>query len=95
MTKSNGSPGYCPVCGYDTIPNIGKYNLCDICYWEDDSIQRDNPDSDVGANNTSLTQARKTYREVGACESRLTGYTRKPTASDERDSEWPYDDLRV
>ncbi len=38
----------CPCCGFYTFehrPN-GSYDLCDVCYWEDDPIQLDDPDFD-------------------------------------------------
>ncbi len=28
----------CPCCGYKTLAGSGNYDLCPICYWEDDSL---------------------------------------------------------
>ena len=35
----------CPCCGYKTFaeqPN-GHYDICEVCFWEDDPIQFDDP----------------------------------------------------
>ena len=58
----------CPCCGYKTFfekPN-GSYDICDVCFWEDDSIQNDSPDYAGGANKPSLRQAQKNFMEFGA-----------------------------
>jgi hypothetical protein len=48
----------CPVCGSRTISAPGEYEICSICDWEDDPVQRDNPDLCGGANKNSLNEAR-------------------------------------
>jgi hypothetical protein len=52
----------CPVCGFYTLPNEeGSYEICDICGWEDDDIQEDDPDYAGGANKQSLNQFREKW----------------------------------
>lgn len=46
----------CPCCGKT---EVGEYDICDNCHWENDPIQRDHPDYDGGANHISLNEARK------------------------------------
>jgi len=61
---------YCECCGYNTLnekPN-GNYQICATCYWEDDPIQRNEPNYEGGANRVSLNQAKKNFAEFGACE---------------------------
>lgn len=87
--------GYCPVCGYRTLPrrpSLVRHEVCPICHWEDDLVQQSRPDSTVGANGVSLAQARVNFRECGAVEPRSSEHTRAPTDDDERDSAWPYDE---
>ena len=71
----------CPVCGYFTFesePN-GTYDICPVCFWEDDPVAYKEPDKNVGgANNVSLEQARINYKEFGASEKDLIKYVRKP-----------------
>jgi len=48
----------CPVCGFETVEeNYGSYMICEVCNWEDDSVQLANPCSKGGANGYSLAQA--------------------------------------
>ena len=51
----------CPVCGQTEFSEIGSYEICDVCGWEDDDYQMRFPDSDGGANHISLNQARQAY----------------------------------
>ncbi len=53
----------CPVCGNLTLDRKRAYEDCDICGWEDDPIQFDDPDLEGGANAESLTQAREAYKK--------------------------------
>jgi hypothetical protein len=80
----------CPCCGYRTLDEKppGSYDICPICFWEDDAVQFDDPDYEGGANEVSLRQAQKNFTEFGACERRLLSHVRNPTEQDERDAEW-------
>ena len=48
----------CPICGEKTLEYIGEFDICDICEWEDDPLQRENPEDRYGANKISLNEAR-------------------------------------
>ena len=64
--KMNYSRKYaCPCCGYYTLEEYRGYEICEICYWEDDPLQAENHHL-YGANNISLEQARENYRSFGA-----------------------------
>ena len=52
----------CPCCGefdFDTPP--GGHDICQICGWEDDGVQFDNPNFKPGANEMSLNEARRIW----------------------------------
>ena len=70
----------CPFCGHKTLNERGGYDLCPVCFWEDDG--QDGHDEDIvrgGPNyHLSLTQARKNYKEYGACEKKHTKNVRPP-----------------
>ncbi|MBQ7651641.1 MAG: hypothetical protein IJS15_11825 [Victivallales bacterium] len=53
----------CPCCGRKVIENPGDYEICPVCGWEDDPTQAQDPDFEGGANELSLNQAKKQYRE--------------------------------
>jgi hypothetical protein len=75
-----GEPYACPCCGYLTLDTRGNYEICNVCFWEDDG--QDDHDADVvrgGPNGPlSLTQARLNYAEIGACEPRMLRNVREP-----------------
>ena len=53
----------CPVCGKHYFDEIGAYEICPVCGWEDDPLQRREPDLKGGANSMSLNEACIAYRE--------------------------------
>jgi len=75
----------CPCCGYKTLDEIGVYSICLICYWEDDPIQRNDPNYLGGANGVSC---QKNYIEFGACEYDMRRYTRAPYNNEIQDPDW-------
>lgn len=46
----------------------GSYEICDVCEWEDDPVQKNDPTYEGGSNTLSLNQARKEWenRRSGA-----------------------------
>jgi len=52
----------CPCCGENTFEDIGEFDICSICKWEDDPLQRDDPNDDMGANTLSLNDYRKQWQ---------------------------------
>ena len=42
------------------------YDICPICFWEDDGVQFADPDYEGGANEESLNAARANFRSLGA-----------------------------
>lgn len=58
----------CPCCGYQTLDNKHEYNICPICFWEDDWWQENNPYLSGGANHVSLYIAQRNFQLFGACE---------------------------
>lgn len=57
----------CPCCGYLTLvePPTGTYDICEVCFWEDDPAQFHRPNYRGGANKPSLNEARETFRQHG------------------------------
>ena len=58
----------CPCCGCYTLEEGGgRYEICEVCGWEDDPAQLRDPDLAGGANDVSLNEARENYLRIGAC----------------------------
>lgn len=84
----------CPCCGYKTRRNeeYGSYDICLICYWEDDASQVEDTDY-IGANPISLRQAQKNFKEFGACDIDMKPYVLTYKTGYELDAKWkPLDD---
>jgi len=80
----------CPCCGYKTLKRNppGTFEICKICFWEDDNFQYKNPDFKRGSNESSLNEARKNFLKIGASCERFLKYVRKPTNKDKKDLSW-------
>ena len=79
----------CPCCGYLTFSEPpGSYEICPVCFWEDDLVQLAFPDMAGGANKCSLIEGQRNFAAFGACERRLIPHARPPRESEQRDSQW-------
>src|SRR5438105_2506033 len=82
------SPYPCPCCGYLVLPEPpGSYEICPICYWEDDIAQLRFVTM-AGANRVNLVQAQHHFRELGASESRFTTHVRPARSDEMREPLW-------
>jgi hypothetical protein len=75
-----GGPYACPCCGFLTLHERGAYDICPVCFWEDDG-QDDSDADDVrgGPNGSlSLSAARASYQLIGACDPRFSANVRRP-----------------
>jgi hypothetical protein len=73
----------CPCCEFKTLDSApGLFDICPVCYWEDDNIQRDDPDYKGGANSISLNEARQNYKKIGAISLEYLMYVRPPLADE-------------
>ena len=53
----------CPCCGYPALDERGGYDICTLCFWEDDGQDEHNADLTLGGPNAdySLTEARANW----------------------------------
>jgi hypothetical protein len=74
----------CPCCACLTLGERGGFEICPVCFWEDDG--QDEADADVvrgGPNRSlSLTQARANFEAFAACDQRSREHVRPPTPSE-------------
>lgn len=67
----------------------GSYDICEICFWEDDAVQLEYATTLAGgANGITLEQAQLSYLAFAAEARGGTEHTRLPTPGDRRDAEW-------
>jgi hypothetical protein len=77
----------CPCCGHKTFsePPSGTYDICPVCFWEDDPVQLADPDYSGGANKVSLRQGQLNFRKYGACHEEAIKHVRHPGRNEMRD----------
>lgn len=70
----------CPCCHYKTLDGRGCFDICPVCFWEDDGQDEENAAQQrpFGPNHTSLTQARANFQRMRACEEAALPYVRPP-----------------
>ena len=79
-TEKNKKNFPCPCCGFLTlaVEPPGSFAHCEICWWEDDSVQFADRDYEGGANAPSLNQARAWFRKIGVSDPQFKGNGREP-----------------
>lgn len=87
MRADHDAKHACPCCRYLTLPEINAWEICPICFWEDDPVQREDPQSSGGANTVSLNQAQKNFADFRASEKRFAGSVRSPGEEDRRSTD--------
>lgn len=66
-------PLRCPCCGCKTLSERTAFEICEVCFWEDDGQDDGDADENRGGPNgaLSLTEARANYLRFGACEAKM------------------------
>lgn len=64
----------CDCCDYFTISDGSDYEICPVCFWEQDAFGISEPDQSSGANHgLSLLEGRKNFLMFGACAAEFKG----------------------
>ena len=74
----------CPCCGFRTLTEPAAYEICPVCYWEDDGQNDVSADEIWGGPNKdlSLTQARLNFKNFGAFDLDFRDHVRLPDESE-------------
>jgi Cysteine-rich CPCC len=72
----------CPCCDYFTLPRQvpNSFEICPVCFWEDDGLQLLDPHFADGANSISLHQAKANYARWGAITQEVVSFVRPARA---------------
>ncbi len=70
----------CPCCQFLTIDEEppGTFQVCPVCFWEDDFAQFQDPSFAGGANSMSLKEARENFQSFKACGLAFSKMVRQP-----------------
>ena len=71
-------PLRCPCCCCKTLDGRGGFDICPVCFWEDDGQDDYDADDVRGGPNgaLSLTEARANYQKFSACDERSIAHVR-------------------
>ncbi|EII3193272.1 hypothetical protein ABZY26_000628 [Listeria monocytogenes] len=78
----------CACCNSLTIEVRGEFEICQVCYWEDEAYSHYQNISTIedllnirsSANNgLTLLEARQNFKQFGACELAMKQFVREPT----------------
>lgn len=81
MKQPNKHGNYpCDCCGYFTLSEGrgNTFEICPVCWWEDDGVQQDDPTYWGGANVLNQIDARINFAKYGAMEERFVVNARPP-----------------
>ncbi|MEV5002836.1 CPCC family cysteine-rich protein [Nocardioides sp. LML1-1-1.1] len=83
----------CPCCGHLTLDEgPGDFEICEVCFWEDDGVQLRYPMSPEGPNGVSLMEAQQAYTRSGAMHPGFRRKVRTPHHDEPLDAGWrPFD----
>ena len=68
----------CMCCAHLSIEEYGTFEICPVCFWDDDNLQKKDPDRAGGTNALSLNQSRENYRIFGAVKEKFIKKVRPP-----------------
>ncbi|WP_201027435.1 CPCC family cysteine-rich protein [Paraglaciecola hydrolytica] len=69
ISEISGEPATlfaCPCCHYRTLTSQGAYEICTVCFWEDDGASE--PDDNSSPNHMSVAQGQINFAKFGACD---------------------------
>lgn len=72
----------CACCGSLTVEEPGDYELCPVCFWEDDPDQKQDSAFESGANGYSLDFAKSSYAATGSSHPLYRFRVRRPLPSE-------------
>ena len=75
----------CPCCGYRTLPGRGDYDLCPVCWWEDEGVE---PWEYSGPNGETLVEAQQRFLAQRRPYWLRPGKVRAPKRHESRDPGW-------
>ncbi len=79
----------CPCCGYKTHDSEDSlWQICEVCFWENEPLTLQNPYYVGGPNSTSLVQAQQNFILFGANYESAKAHVRAPNADEPKDPDW-------
>jgi len=68
----------CQCCWYLTLDIDSLFDICEVCYWQNDAVQNDDINYTWWANELSLKESRENYKKFGASDILFKNDVRTP-----------------
>ena len=80
----------CIICGYKTLDSRCNWDICPVCFWEDDVVidEADSDPTSPANGGLQVSKAQANFMRHGYCEKRCKEFVRKPLHTDELDPSW-------
>jgi hypothetical protein len=79
----------CPCCGHSTLGERAGFEICPVCFWEDDGQDDVDAHEELGGpNRGTLWEARANFLKFGACEEAARRHVRPPAADEPSVRRW-------
>lgn len=78
----------CVVCGHRTLEERGDWEICPVCFWEDDVLVEGVDKSSPANGGMMVSTAQANFVRYGAISPDLVGKTRPPHVGEEKDPGW-------
>ncbi len=79
----------CPCGGHEVFGEApGSFEICPICFWEDDVFQLYFPNQAGGPNPYSLMESQVNFVQFGACNREMVKNVRPVSTADTKDPLW-------
>lgn len=73
----------CSCCGFLTLSEgFGSYEICPVCFWEDDPVQNHDPTYSGGANSVCLEEAARNFIKQGVAGVDNAAHVRGPMSDE-------------
>jgi hypothetical protein len=74
----------CLCCGFKTLSKPEAFELCEVCWWQDDGQDDTDADEVRGTVNgtLSLSEARRNFQSFGAADQRFVSHVRTAHANE-------------
>jgi hypothetical protein len=77
----------CPICGYKTLEARFEWEICPVCFWEDDVIADNDPSSPANGE-LRVSEAQANFMIFKSCSKQHRFPVREPLPDEERDTSW-------
>ncbi|WP_390896909.1 CPCC family cysteine-rich protein [Rubinisphaera margarita] len=78
----------CPICGYKTLDARCGWDICPVCFWEDDVLIIDTDKSSPANGGLKVSEAQANYIVFRCCSRKHVTDVREPRPDEERDPVW-------